>query len=237
MGPKFLIFILLIIEFFSLQKYTFFKAQGIVFEAGRQYTFLLTFGLDGEEIAFSIPTVNGFNTDAMVYAPWMCGHPIKGYTTARYSNAGLEDLCWTTQNIAEGTATETTYPDQTAGERGYYYAEGEAAAACQELGPEWSVPDNSNWSALISAFGALAGGIGTSGTTPVLQSAWNNSATLGGGYSKGWDFWGTQGIWWSSDINLVVNQYFVNWRSSGWEPIVDCGFGMCHYTVRCVRKQ
>ncbi|GHT06666.1 hypothetical protein AGMMS49525_15170 [Bacteroidia bacterium] len=37
------------------------KAQGIVFEAGRQYTFLLTLGLDGAEIAFSIPAVADFN--------------------------------------------------------------------------------------------------------------------------------------------------------------------------------
>ncbi|GHT01209.1 hypothetical protein AGMMS49525_01300 [Bacteroidia bacterium] len=58
------------------------KAQGIVFEAGRQYTFLLTLGLDGEEIAFAIPTGTDFNTDAVVWAPLQCGLPIKDYTAA-----------------------------------------------------------------------------------------------------------------------------------------------------------
>ncbi|GHT06955.1 hypothetical protein AGMMS49525_15750 [Bacteroidia bacterium] len=48
------------------------KAQGIVFEAGRQYTFLLTVGLDGEEIVFSIPTVTDFNTVAEEkYRRWL----------------------------------------------------------------------------------------------------------------------------------------------------------------------
>ncbi|GHT00983.1 hypothetical protein AGMMS49525_00570 [Bacteroidia bacterium] len=216
------------------------KAQGIVFEAGRQYTFLLTLGLDGEEIVFSIPSVEGFNESAVVDAPpipWKCGDPILGYTTANYANTGLYDLCWTTTNLAETTANSIdTYPGHNAGERGYYYAEGEAAAACQELGPEWSVPDNSHWGALSTAFGALAGGVGTIGTIPELQSMWNDGAILGGGDAKGWCCWGGRGFWWSSDTRLGTQQDYVEVNASGGILITSVGFNSTHFTVRCVRS-
>ncbi|GHT06153.1 hypothetical protein AGMMS49525_14150 [Bacteroidia bacterium] len=52
------------------------KAQGIVFEAGRQYTFLLTLGLDGEEIVFSIPSVADFNPLAEVEVPPIVVPPV-----------------------------------------------------------------------------------------------------------------------------------------------------------------
>ncbi|GHT08340.1 hypothetical protein AGMMS49525_17540 [Bacteroidia bacterium] len=82
------------------------KAQGIVFEAGRQYTFLLTLGLDGEEIVFSIPSVEGFNTLAEVDLPpvvvvtptWKCGDPIKTYTTANY-NRGLLKITFFSRGV------------------------------------------------------------------------------------------------------------------------------------------
>ncbi|GHV10194.1 hypothetical protein FACS1894162_3070 [Bacteroidia bacterium] len=45
------------------------KAVGIVFEAGKQYTFLLTLGLDGGVITFSVPDVTAFNESAMVDVP------------------------------------------------------------------------------------------------------------------------------------------------------------------------
>ncbi|GHT04084.1 hypothetical protein AGMMS49525_10050 [Bacteroidia bacterium] len=50
------------------------RAQGIVVEAGRQYTFLLTPGLDGAEIAFSIPTMTDFNPLAEVEMPGASFH-------------------------------------------------------------------------------------------------------------------------------------------------------------------
>ncbi|GHT03143.1 hypothetical protein AGMMS49525_07750 [Bacteroidia bacterium] len=193
------------------------KAQGIVFEAGRQYTFLLTLGLDGEEIAFSIPSVTDFNLDAVDYVPWLCGmHPIKGYTTANYNNPGIEDLCWTTQNIAEGTASYDTYIDDTGtitpaptkGERGYYYAWSQADAACKELGADWYLPDDTQWAALKAAYASLQPGRYTSGNAALHQSYWNG--TLGAGYHidaavgaaagvpefTGWA--GDDAMWWSS---------------------------------------
>ncbi|GHT01580.1 hypothetical protein AGMMS49525_02720 [Bacteroidia bacterium] len=112
------------------------KAQGIVFEAGRHYTFLLALGLDGEEIAFSIPTVTAFNEAAQAYAHLRCGLPIKGYTTANYSNPGLENLCRTTQNIAEGTAAYYDYNGGAQSGRGWYYEWTQAEPACQQLGTD-----------------------------------------------------------------------------------------------------
>ncbi|GHT04117.1 hypothetical protein AGMMS49525_10110 [Bacteroidia bacterium] len=159
------------------------KAQGIVFEAGRQYTFLLTLGLDGEEIVFSIPDVTPFNITAEVNVPpgpWKCGDRILGYTTANYNNAGIENLCWTTQNIAVDTAWITTYPGHDPGERGFYYRNTETTAACRKLGAEWRVPSQAHWGQFITAFPTLAPGAGTIGETPILQAAWNSGNALAG---------------------------------------------------------
>ncbi|GHT04127.1 hypothetical protein AGMMS49525_10120 [Bacteroidia bacterium] len=191
------------------------KAQGIVFEAGRQYTFLLTLGLDGEEIVFSIPMVTAFDITAEVDAPPVvappkCGYLIKGYTTANYNNSGLTNLCWTTQNIAENTAAYKTYVDATGsitpapneGERGYYYAWVDAEPACQKLGSDWHVPDNTQWSALVNAFAALAPGEGTTGSLTVLQSDWLGMDAMSGYYegapTNAFNNWGGMVYWWSS---------------------------------------
>ncbi|GHT06276.1 hypothetical protein AGMMS49525_14410 [Bacteroidia bacterium] len=174
---------------------------------------MLTLGLDGAEIVFSIPTVTEFNTLAEVEVPliFKCGEPIKGYTTANYNNPGLEDLCWTTQNIAEGVATYDTYidmtgaivPPPTKGERGYYYEQSQADAACKALGLEWSVPAQSQWYALVTAFGALTPGAGTTGSVPTLQIPWTANAALGGHIvaivPAGSD-WGDRSLWWIGDV-------------------------------------
>ncbi|GHV10197.1 hypothetical protein FACS1894162_3080 [Bacteroidia bacterium] len=176
------------------------KALGIVFEAGKQYTFLLTLGLDGGVITFSVPSVTDFNTLAEVNVPpWKCGDPIKGYTTANYNNTGIDDLCWTTQNIAEGTAYYTSYPGKLPGERGYYYDYPDADAACKELGAAWSVPDITQWSVFSSEFGSLAGGPGTSGSVAALQSAWNSGSALGGSGTPSMgapEQWDAVASWW-----------------------------------------
>ncbi|GHT02636.1 hypothetical protein AGMMS49525_06410 [Bacteroidia bacterium] len=168
------------------------KAQGIVFEAGRQYTFLLTLGLDGEEIVFSIPDVRAFNESAVVDAPvipFKCGSLIKGYPTANYGNPGLTDLCWTTKNLAEGTASSDTYddgiisPTPMKGERGFYYTHAEGDAACKTLGPDWALPTVAQWSAFDVAFDTLMPTILTPGSTATLQAAWTDPNILGGIYA------------------------------------------------------
>ncbi|GHT03433.1 hypothetical protein AGMMS49525_08480 [Bacteroidia bacterium] len=214
------------------------KAQGIVFEAGRQYTFLLTLGLDGEEIAFSIPAVNGFNTDAVVYAPWLCGHPIKGYTTANYGNPGLENLCWTTQNIAEGSPSSQSYDPGGANRtgRGWYYTWSEGTAACLELGPDWAMPSASQWNLLSTYFGTLLGGIGTSGSPAALTTAWNNPDVYGGfGEGYTWVSWGAVVTWRTGDnafasANIIASA--PNILYGGVYP----GFDANMANVRCVRN-
>ncbi|GHT02691.1 hypothetical protein AGMMS49525_06550 [Bacteroidia bacterium] len=222
------------------------KAQGIVFEAGRQYTFLLTLGLDGEEIVFSIPTVTAYNESAVVDAPKLpfpCGKPFKGYTTANYSNPDLENLCWTTQNIAEGSASYDTYydgsgtisPSPTKGQRGYYYAWGaEAEAACKELGADWSVPDDAQWTALQSGFSALSPGAGTTGNPLALQSDWNAGHALAGimAASNNGVAWGVSGNWWSSMPSGT--SWFVD-IGVGATVLNGPGPGGATGSVRCVR--
>ncbi|GHT01193.1 hypothetical protein AGMMS49525_01280 [Bacteroidia bacterium] len=188
------------------------KAQGIVFEAGRQYTFLLTLGLDGEEIVFSIPTVKDFNTDAVVWAPFPCGYPIKGYTTANYNNTDLDKLCWTTTNLAESTPNVvTTYPGQAAGERGYYYPWAEAADACATLGAEWSVPNDDQWTALANAYSSLVDGTGGGRDLPSLQNDWSGlDATAGrlwGPSHASFAEWDTAAIWWVGDYTNLARYY------------------------------
>ncbi|GHV10192.1 hypothetical protein FACS1894162_3060 [Bacteroidia bacterium] len=223
------------------------KAVGIVFEAGKQYTFLLTLGLDGGVITFSVPSVTDFNILAEVevppvVAPWKCGDLIKTYTTANYNNSGIDNLCWTTQNIAEGTAAFDTYggtatPTPTIGERGYYYLQSQADAACKVLGLEWSVPTYSQWTALKSEFGTLAAGAGTSGTTTTLQATWTSGEALGGVYSPtgpGWVMWDTMCLWWDQDKPDAAH------GGDGTAPTVirtssnvDAGSAI---SVRCVRS-
>ncbi|GHT06237.1 hypothetical protein AGMMS49525_14320 [Bacteroidia bacterium] len=177
-----------------------------MFEAGRQYTFLLTLGLDGEEIVFSIPTVTAFNESAVVDAPqipWKCGDLIKTYTTANYNNTGIEDLCWTTQNIAEGIPTTTSYdPGATSPQsgRGWYYELSLAEPACQQLGPDWHLPDLSQWQNLVSQFSVgLNSGVGTSGSTTTLRNHWIAIDGLAGWYDyqppARWSDWGTHVAW------------------------------------------
>ncbi|GHT01149.1 hypothetical protein AGMMS49525_01110 [Bacteroidia bacterium] len=229
------------------------KAQGIVFEAGRQYTFLLTLGLDGEEIAFSIPAVKDFNTVAEVEVPpvvvvtstWKCGDLINTYiTTANYNNTGIDQLCWTTTNIAEGTAAYYTYVDGTGsisptpmiGERGYYYEQSQADAACKALGLEWSVPAQLQWDALEAEFGALAPGVGTTGSPSTLQTPWTDDAALGGGYastSAGFVNWGASSHWWVRDVppNRIIG---IEWASGfSWHAATRPANAAA--TVRCVR--
>ncbi|GHT01419.1 hypothetical protein AGMMS49525_02080 [Bacteroidia bacterium] len=224
------------------------KAQGIVFEAGRQYTFLLTLGLDGEEIVFSIPTVEGFNTLAEVVVPpavaapfKQCGDPIKGYPTANYANTlnDLDKICWTTQNIAEGTAAYQSYNpggglDEHSG-RGWYYTWSQGDAACAELGPEWAMPTLDQWFALDTSWSILTAGVGTSGTTPELQAPWTDSTTLAGTYNpiSGWGGW---------DINDNY-QWMVSDGDDKFTRIVYAGYWVRQSTpyadtarsLRCVR--
>ncbi|GHT02354.1 hypothetical protein AGMMS49525_05710 [Bacteroidia bacterium] len=63
-------------------------------------------------------------------------------------------------NKSQGIASDSTYTGHNLGERGYYYDWSQAAAACAELGPEWAVPDNTQWSALSNALQTLTGGTG-----------------------------------------------------------------------------
>ncbi|GHT04045.1 hypothetical protein AGMMS49525_09960 [Bacteroidia bacterium] len=216
------------------------KAQGIVFEAGRQYTFLLTLGLDGEEIVFSIPTVTAFkplaDIDLPEPTPWKCGDLIKGYPTANYANTtdNLNKVCWTTRNIAEITPNAiTAYPGKLTGERGYYYPYDEIADACAALGAEWSVP-SFDWIALSNAFASLADGLGMGRTTAQLQSDWIGGVGFGGkfdaaGVESGWD---VKHYWW---------RYYP--ANSGYETSImtDFGsFGSVDYTgqkvtLRCTR--
>ncbi|GHT08213.1 hypothetical protein AGMMS49525_17420 [Bacteroidia bacterium] len=174
------------------------KALGIVFEAGRQYTFLLTLGLDGEEIVFSIPTVKAFDESAVVDAPplpWKCGKPIKGYTTANYSNTPIKDLCWTMTNIAEGTPAFSTFDGGAQSGRGWYYYPSEAESACQQLGPDWYVPTTSQWQDLANEYSGLTAGVGTTGLTAALQAVWNSGDALAGYYDGGWINWGIAVAW------------------------------------------
>ncbi|GHT05682.1 hypothetical protein AGMMS49525_13250 [Bacteroidia bacterium] len=216
------------------------KAQGIVFEAGRQYTFLLTLGLDGEEIVFSIPTVADFNESAVVDAPtlpWKCGNLIKTYTTASYANPGLTGLCWTTQNIAEGVASYDTYggtatPAPTTGQRGYYYAWSEADAACKILGADWAVPDETQWNAIKNAYGSLMPGPGTTGNATTLKIAWDSGDALGG-YNSGstWTNWDINGFWWVQGTGRAV---YYDAPFAAWYGPMGGMMGM-QATVRCVR--
>ncbi|GHT03576.1 hypothetical protein AGMMS49525_08890 [Bacteroidia bacterium] len=189
------------------------KAQGIVFEAGRQYTFLLTLGLDGEEIVFSIPDVTPFNITAevevpeIVTTPWKCGDLIKTYTTANYNNTGIDNLCWTTTNLAEVTPNVvTTYPGETAGERGYYYLQSDAAAACAALGVGWSVPDNTQWNMFRFAWNnTLVDGSGGGRSAYILQDEWCNSALAGivntsTSSGSGWDI---GALYWHRGSNTI----------------------------------
>ncbi|GHT01445.1 hypothetical protein AGMMS49525_02170 [Bacteroidia bacterium] len=213
------------------------KAQGIVFEAGRQYTFLLTLGLDGEEIVFSIPTVSGFNTDAVVDAPkvpFPCGIVLKGYiSTANYNNTGLKDFCWTTTNIAESGFSYDAYTGHAVGEHGYYYAWANADAACKQLGTDWSIPEKNQWEALRIAFPSLAAGAGTTGTTPSLLSAWTDSSVLAGviDATYGGDAWETYGFWWSNDAQEA---YGVISGSNDLNGVVTLSTDLAA-SVRCVR--
>ncbi|GHT06471.1 hypothetical protein AGMMS49525_14770 [Bacteroidia bacterium] len=222
------------------------KAQGIVFEAGRQYTFLLTLGLDGEEIVFSIPTVREFNESAVVDAPkipFKCGSLIKGYTTANYSNAGLTDLCWTTQNIAEGVAaSQIFYPgggvDEHSG-RGWYYTSAQADAACKVLGAEWSVPTSSQWSAFSAEFNNLTGGIGTTGSTAVLRALWNDGDALAGTYvawlATPWSSWGYAACYWADSANPLWDIAEFYGPSNPVLMIGSAPTPVDYNSVRCVR--
>ncbi|GHT06736.1 hypothetical protein AGMMS49525_15320 [Bacteroidia bacterium] len=204
------------------------KAIGIVFEVGKQYTFLLTLGLNSEEIVFSIPAVTDFNPLAEVevppiVAPFKCGDLIKTYTTANYGNTPIKDLCWTTQNIKEGTASFDTYVDAslssapTAGERGFYYTVSEADAACKLLGAGWSVPTYAQWTALDGEFDALMGGVGTSGTPQQLQTPWTTPAALAGLYktSPGWLGWDQYGLWLAAAPNMAMSMYDASYTIFG----------------------
>ncbi|GHT01049.1 hypothetical protein AGMMS49525_00800 [Bacteroidia bacterium] len=217
------------------------KAQGIVFEAGRQYTFLLTLGLDGEEIVFSIPSVEGFNVSAVVDAPTLplkCGNLIKTYTTANYNNPGIDDLCWTTQNIAEGVATFTSYDYGGANPqsgRGWYYSWAQGDAACKELGAEWSIPDHSQWDALLTQINALAPGIGTIGNALALKNAWTN-AEVYAGYNQG-SYWSNWDVWayWSvanDDREVAMMEAGTNTCLIFGNP----GIASTARSIRCVRR-
>ncbi|GHT01589.1 hypothetical protein AGMMS49525_02760 [Bacteroidia bacterium] len=201
---------------------------------------MLTLGLDGEEIAFSIPTVTAFNESAVVDAPkvrFPCGKPFKGYTTASYSNTGLENLCWTTQNIAEGVAAATSYDSGGSNPqsgRGWYYDWSQADAACKELGAEWSVPSLPQWSAFLMAFSTLAPGAGTIGTATSLRDDWTGGSAMNGsrnqyGIWAEWDvaLW----LWAQSTEGLRWDAATGNISSHSWpmDPTNKMG-------VRCVRS-
>ncbi|GHV09501.1 hypothetical protein FACS1894162_0180 [Bacteroidia bacterium] len=210
------------------------KALGIVFEAGKQYTFLLTLGLDGGVITFSVPTVTPFNESAVVDAPpapWKCGDLINGYTTANYNNPGLTNLCWTTTNLAEVTPNVvTTYTGHAAGERGYYYPQGEAAAACAALGAGWSVPDDVNWTRFSAAFTSLVDGTGGGAALAALQYEWLNSRAQAGYIEPDLitaGYWDTRGLWWSA---LPTEMFEMPSNSYGGTP-PDYAL-----SVRCVKS-
>ncbi|GHT09139.1 hypothetical protein AGMMS49525_18190 [Bacteroidia bacterium] len=216
------------------------KALGIVFEAGRQYTFLLTLGLDGEEIAFSIPTVADFKPSEEVYTPWICGiHSIKGYTTANYSNPGLENLCWTTQNIAEGTAEYQLYNpggvDENSG-RGWYYMKAQAFDACKALGAEWALPNLTQWTAFRDAFTALTGGHGTSGTSADLLLAWNSASSAAGFKGLAWGGWNVNNQWHVDDPSSDDRIAGTTAGSTTFQLRVNPGVAATNaISVRCVR--
>ncbi|GHV10952.1 hypothetical protein FACS1894162_5910 [Bacteroidia bacterium] len=222
------------------------KAQGIVFEAGKQYTFLLTLGLDGGVITFSVPSVADFYTladadvDLPEPTPWKCGDLINGYTTANYASSGiLNDLCWTTQNISEGTAAATSYDPGGANStgRGWYYTSAQAVAACNLLGAEWSVPTDNHWQALSLEFGTLTGGIGTTGSPATLQSLWNYAAVLAGtydDYTTAWLGWGSSSLYWSRTTYPNWDVTGFDTPGSGWLVARPAAPGdLC--SVRCVR--
>ncbi|GHT01520.1 hypothetical protein AGMMS49525_02460 [Bacteroidia bacterium] len=166
-----------------------------------------------------------------------CGGVISGYTTANYSNTGLQNLCWTTQNITQLPASYTTYNDSpypSAGYHGYYYAWSEAAAACQALGTGWSLPNATQWTAIKTAFPSLTAGTGTTGTTAQLQGAWNSGVAAGFGRTAAWTDWNSIGYWWSSG---AADQYFYlsNGSTSMTGPSTT-SVSDYFYTVRCVRS-
>ncbi|GHV12242.1 hypothetical protein FACS1894162_8220 [Bacteroidia bacterium] len=222
------------------------KTLGIVFEAGKQYTFLLTLGLDGGVITFSVPMVTPFNESAMVDlpetvpapAPFPCGTPIKGYTTANYSNTPIKDLCWTTQNIAEGTAAYTDYDSGAESGRGWYYSWAEAEPACQQLGSEWHVPDNSQWKNLRDQYTGLTGGVGTSGSTIALQGAWETGDAFAGyldvASASGWLGWDQLGIWHSLDAD--GDYAVIYYLALGAIKVDNTGGSGDFFAVRCVRS-
>ncbi|GHT02542.1 hypothetical protein AGMMS49525_06190 [Bacteroidia bacterium] len=218
------------------------KAQGIVFEAGRQYTFLLTLGLDGEEIVFSIPDMKAFNESAVVDAPpppWKCGNLIKTYTTANYNNTGLENLCWTTQNLAEGTAAGTTYSGQSPGERGWYYERSQAESACATLGALWPLPTVAQWTALDTNLTVLTDGTGSGKSNVTLSAPWIDKSTMGGWRDKAsgsWEDWDMSGKYWIK--NEPDDYYQIDYWSGG---VLTHGISSTYPTyddwgqVRCVR--
>ncbi|GHT04549.1 hypothetical protein AGMMS49525_11030 [Bacteroidia bacterium] len=195
------------------------KTKGIVFEAGREYSLLLTLGLDSLDVA----------------ATFKCGDPIKGYTTANYTNTGIENLCWTTKNIAEVTTNSIdTYSGETAGLRGYYYPWDEADDACAALGAEWSVPNTAQWTNLQSYFNVLADGTGGGWTSSSLIAYWNSGNAMAGVRLAGgtWDQWDSDGAWWSSGVSEAYDV------ASGANSVTGPGTRATGdlLSVRCVRS-
>ncbi|GHV12086.1 hypothetical protein FACS1894162_7970 [Bacteroidia bacterium] len=215
------------------------KTLGIVFEAGKQYTFLLTLGLDGGVISFSVPSVTDFNKLTEVDlpetgpAPWKCGDLINGYTTANYNNPGLTNLCWTTTNLAEVTPNVvTTFTGHAAGERGFYYPQSDAATACAALGVGWSVPSGTQWSARVASWGGLVDGTVGGKTSVQLQDDWDAGGLGGYYYVTSWIGWGDGSYWWSADtaFPLVEEEPIYNHIVAMPGPLLEPTFA----SVRCV---
>jgi uncharacterized protein (TIGR02145 family) len=132
------------------------------------------------------------------------------------------NICWMTENSKEGTSSATTYPNQTAGARGYYYTWARAAAACPS---GWTLPAQAEWEALKAYL--------NSSPDATFKTAWYASALAGHYVTDGssWYLWGSFGGWWSSTSSGQ------NYRANNSSTMNGPGTDPTYYlSVRCVKS-
>ena len=182
-----------------------------------------------------------------VPAPMQIGGNI--YLTHLYMTDG-EMRCWMVENLKEapaGAAADpagavsasapqywTTYPGQSAGERGFYYNHPAALLACPD---GWYLPAQAE---LIGTNGTGTNGIYTTLNNPATlgRGLWNNAASFAGERATAgtWLVWGYNGYWWSSTsgsyLNVTTSGAFSRW---GWEG--DVAHGAYGLSVRCIQNK
>ncbi|MDR0834723.1 MAG: hypothetical protein LBN93_11175, partial [Candidatus Symbiothrix sp.] len=202
---------------------------------------------DGEaEITVSFGSTTSDPVAVTVTTP-TCGAPFTApsgmvYNTASYTFNPA--LCWTTNNIKEGTSTNdystmcygnncSSYPT-----RGYYYTPAQAKDVniCGKLGPGWRLPRNAEWGTLLSARNNLVGAVGTTGSPSELLKPWITAPDALAGVMNVFtdaNGWGQYSYWYPGDgSNGACNNTI--WQSDNTGHNGQCHGNPGMATVRCV---